>query len=112
MLIDTHCHLDAAEFDHDRDQVIADAHAQGVKTIVIPAVEQSNFASVRNLAHRIEGGFYALGIHPMYVHKAQEEDLKLLEQEIAASINDPRFVGVGEIGLEFFRAGNCQRQAS
>ncbi|MBK1781152.1 TatD family hydrolase [Advenella sp. WQ 585] len=102
MLIDTHCHLDAAEFDHDRDEVIADAHAQGVNIMVIPAVEQSNFATVKKLAHRIEGGFYALGIHPMYVHKAQDKDLGLLEQEIARSINDPRFVGVGEIGLDFF----------
>ena len=102
MLIDTHCHLDAAEFDHDRDEVIADAHAQGVKIMVIPAVEQSNFATVRNLAHRIDGGFYALGIHPMYVHKAQDKDLDLLEQEIARSMDDPRFVGVGEIGLDFF----------
>lgn len=102
MLIDTHCHLDAAEFDHDRDAVIADAHVQGVKIIVIPAVEQSNFATVKQLAHHIEGGFYALGIHPMYVHKAQDQDLDLLEQEIARSMDDPRFVGVGEIGLDFF----------
>ncbi len=102
MLIDTHCHLDAAEFDHDRDEVIADAHAKGVNIMVIPAVEYSNFATVRSLAHRINGGFYALGIHPMYVHKAQDKDLDLLEQEIARSIDDPCFVGVGEIGLDFF----------
>ena len=51
MLFDTHCHLDAAEFDHDRAQVIARAQAAGVRAIVIPAVEVANFERVRMLAH-------------------------------------------------------------
>lgn len=102
MLIDTHCHLDAAEFNQDREAVIAEAQEAGVRKIVIPAVERSNFSAVRELAHGIEGGFYALGIHPMYVHRAHAEDLAVLEQKIADAMPDPRFVGVGEIGLDFF----------
>ena len=47
MLIDTHCHLDAAEFDADREAVHAAARAAGVETIVVPAVEVSAFARTR-----------------------------------------------------------------
>jgi Tat protein secretion system quality control protein TatD with DNase activity len=43
--IDTHCHLDAAEFDADRDAVYATAIAGGVDTLVIPAVSRDNFGS-------------------------------------------------------------------
>src|SRR5690606_18266717 len=61
-----------------------------------------NFSVVRELAHSIPGGFYALGIHPMYVPQAQPEDLDVLAREVEAALNDPRFIGIGEIGLDFF----------
>ena len=56
MLIDTHCHLDASEFDADRPDVIVRAAARGVRAIVIPAIARSNFDTVRDLAHQFEGG--------------------------------------------------------
>ncbi len=102
MLIDTHCHLDAAEFDADRQGVIDRSRAAGVDAIVIPAVDRANFIAVRELAHSFPGGSYALGIHPICVPRASDDDLQVLESEIRASLDDPRFVGVGEIGLDFF----------
>ena len=102
MLLDTHCHLDAHEFDSDRVAVIARALAAGVKGIVIPAVEPANFEQVRTLAHLIPGGAYALGIHPMYVQNVGYEALTELRRALDAQRNDPRLVAVGEIGLDFF----------
>lgn len=102
MLIDTHCHLDALEFSEDRDAVIKRAGCAGVGAIVIPAVERANFAAVQELARQFGGGYYALGIHPIAVPDAQDEDLEYLEQRLEASLEDPRFVGIGEIGLDFF----------
>jgi len=102
VLIDTHCHLDAAEFDADRLQVAARARQAGVRGIVIPAVGRANFAAVRDLAHAVPGGAYALGIHPMYVERARDEDLRALRAEAEAALADPRFVAIGEIGLDFF----------
>ena len=102
MLFDTHCHLDAAEFDHDREQVIARAQASGVKAIVIPAVEVANFERVRLLAHSFEQGFYALGIHPMYVERAAPEALAQLRDALLQHRADPKLIAVGEIGLDFF----------
>ena len=102
MLFDTHCHLDAAEFDHDRAQVIARAQAAGVKALVIPAVEVANFESVRVLAHSFAQGFYALGIHPMYVERAAPDALAQLREALLQHRADPKLIAVGEIGLDFF----------
>jgi TatD DNase family protein len=102
MLIDTHCHLDASEFNPDRPDVIARAVQRRVSGVVIPAVGRRNFELVRSLAHSFEEGFYALGIHPICIPDARESDLQLLEIQIEQSLDDPRFVAVGEVGLDFF----------
>lgn len=102
MLFDTHCHLDAAEFDHDRAQVIASAQSAGLQAIVIPAVEVANFERVRVLAHSFAQGFYALGIHPMYVERAEPEALEHLREALLRHRSDPKLIAVGEIGLDFF----------
>jgi TatD DNase family protein len=104
MWIDTHCHLDAAEFDPDRTAVRSRAAAAGVAHCVLPAVAPANFETVRALAQR-HGDSYALGIHPLYTGAATDEDLVLLDRALAAHRDDPRLVAVGEIGLDFFAPG-------
>ncbi len=102
--IDSHCHLDAPEFAADRDAVRAAARAAGVTSCVIPAVEASNFDTVRLLAHQY-GDFYALGIHPIYTPQAAEADLLTLDAQLQQQRSDPRLVAVGEIGLDGFVPG-------
>ena len=98
MLIDTHCHLDAAEFDADREAVHAAARAAGVETIVVPAVEVSAFARTRETVLRYPGCVAAYGIHPLYVMQAADNDLAALRQWLLAE----RPVAVGEIGLDLY----------
>jgi len=100
MLIDTHCHLDAAEFDADREAVHAAARAAGVETIVVPAVEVSAFARTRETVSRYPGCVAAYGIHPLYVMQAADDDLAALRQWLLAE----RPVAVGEIGLDLYVA--------
>ena len=110
MWIDSHCHLDAPEFDVDRGAVVARAKAAGVSQIVIPAVAAFDFDTVRALAHQ-HGFAYALGIHPLYVMRASEQDLALLADKLAEHAGDPRLVAIGEIGLDFFVPGlDAERQ--
>ena len=106
MWIDTHCHLDAAEFDADRDAVREAARASGVTHCVIPAVHAAHWTQVAHLAER-HGDAYALGIHPLYVPQAQEADVLALDQALTARRDDPRLVAVGEIGLDFFVPELC-----
>ena len=103
MWIDTHCHLDAPEFDRDRAAVVARAQSAGVTMQVLPAVMASRFDTVRELAHRHDCA-YALGIHPLYVDRAADEDLDLLRDALLRHRDDPRLVAVGEIGLDHFVA--------
>lgn len=102
--IDTHHHLDAPEFDADRDAVVARARAAGVGMLVIPAVAAEHFDTVREMAHR-HALSYALGIHPLYVGEAKDEDLDRLADALKANAGDPRLVAVGEIGLDLFVPG-------
>jgi TatD DNase family protein len=98
--IDTHCHLDAAEFDADRDAVAARAREAGV-ALVLPAVAVANFDAVRALAQRHDA-VYALGIHPLAVARAADADLERLRDALVRHRDDPRLVAVGEIGLDRF----------
>ena len=100
MLIDTHCHLDAAEFAADRDAVQAQALAAGVRGIVVPAVAVDSFATTKTTVARYPGCVAAYGIHPLYVPSAQASDLITLRDWLAQE----RPAAVGEIGLDFYVA--------
>lgn len=102
MWIDTHCHLDAGEFAGEEGEVAARAGQAQVNWVVIPAVARVNFDRVAQLARENPNCVYALGIHPIFVPKAKDEDLRHLRETVAAAMDDERFVGIGEIGLDFF----------
>ena len=113
--IDSHCHLDAPEFDLDRTAVLQNAQAQGVAWCVMPAVQAKDFLPLQTLAQELHQP-YALGIHPLFVPQAQEQDLEFLahciESALAQDANgqrlDPRLVALGEIGLDFFVPALCE----
>lgn len=100
MFIDTHLHLDAAEFDADRAAVLTRARAAGVTRYVLPAVDLATCPRVRTLAASLPGSAFACGIHPLYVDHAAEDDLVQLRAELALG----GAVAVGEIGLDGFEA--------
>ena len=99
--IDTHCHLDAAEFDADRDAEYARAVAAGVAIQIVPAISRDNFAAVAATCARYPGCLPAWGLHPMYIHVHRPEHLA----ELRAQIEAQRPVAIGEIGLDLFVKG-------
>jgi TatD DNase family protein len=102
--IDTHCHLDAAEFDPDRAAVWQRARMAGVTMVVIPAIAAPTFDGVRALAHELDVA-YALGIHPLCTNRAEPVHLEQLQDALRRHAGDPRLVAVGEIGLDWFVPG-------
>ena len=112
MWIDTHCHLDAEEFDADRDAVVERARAAGVTMMVLPAAHTAHFAAAAAAAARY-GFAYALGLHPLWLQDATADDLARLREAARAALADPRFVAIGEIGLDYFVAdADRERQRS
>ncbi len=105
--VDTHVHLDAAEFAADREQVVGAARAAGVSTLVVPAVARDNFATVAQLCRTTPGCLPAYGIHPLYVDAAAEADLPALRAFLARNAA----IAVGEIGLDrYLQPGDLARQ--
>lgn len=100
MFIDTHCHLDASEFDGEHAMLVHDAAVVGVTRIVIPSVSRHNFDEVRLLCKQYPNCFPAYGIHPIYTKDAQASDLAVLRDYLQRY----QPVAVGEIGLDFFIA--------
>jgi TatD DNase family protein len=98
MFIDTHCHLDATEFDGAQAEVIRNAQAAGVGRIVAPSVHRADFEAVRQLCGQYPICAPAYGIHPMYVADAMPDDLAVLREYLAQH----RPVALGEIGMDFF----------
>lgn len=100
-LFDSHCHLDCAEFDADRPQVLARCKALGVVGIVLPGVAAAGWGNLLETAASDPIYYPTLGLHPMYVGEHQDAHLVRLEREIALH----PLVAIGEIGLDFFVDG-------
>lgn len=100
-MIDTHCHLDAAEFAADRAAVQAAAQAAGVDAILVPGVTVDAFPGQKTVVADCPGALAAYGIHPLYVPTAADGDLAVVRDWLARE----RPVAVGEIGLDGYVAG-------
>jgi TatD DNase family protein len=108
MLVDSHSHLDAPEFDADRDAVIARAQAAGVSRQIVPAVSAAGWEKLRMLCAAGSGLFPAYGLHPMYLDQHDEAHLHSLR----TWIDRERPVAVGECGLDYFVDGlDAERQS-
>lgn len=101
MLVDSHSHFDAPEFDHDREATLARARAAGVTRQVVPAVAASGWPKLREVCAQDAGLFPAYGLHPMYLAEHRPAHLDQLRAWIARE----RPLAVGECGLDFFVQG-------
>ncbi|AMQ89985.1 MULTISPECIES: TatD family hydrolase [Marinobacter] len=97
-LVDAHCHFDFPEFDGIRDQVLAEARGRGVEALVIPGVRRADWARVQALASPDRGLWICLGIHPWFVGEHSEQDLIVLEAQLADLPEG--CVALGECGLD------------
>ncbi|HEY32668.1 MAG TPA: TatD family hydrolase [Dehalococcoidia bacterium] len=98
-LVDTHAHLDAGEFDADRDEVIARAHDTGIGTIITVGTGIESGQHSIELAERYQDILVAIGIHPHAASTTTEADISA----IARLAEHPKVVAIGEIGLDFYR---------
>lgn len=101
MLIDSHCHLDAPEFDPDRAEVVARARAAGVGAQVVPAIAADGWPKLREVCAAAPGLHPAYGLHPMFLDAHRPEHLPRL----AEWLQRERPCAVGECGLDYYVEG-------
>lgn len=101
MLVDSHCHLDDAGFDADRDEVVLRARNAGIAAQIVPAVDTAGWPKLRDVCARHDGLYPAYGLHPMYLSRHRPADLDALRDWIERE----RPHAVGECGLDYFVEG-------
>lgn len=97
MLVDSHCHLDFAETDAERAEIVARAQAVGVERIVTISTRVRQFERVLAIAEAHDAVFCSVGTHP---HNAHEE-LDVSASRLIELTAHPKVVAVGEAGLDY-----------
>ncbi|HET7714252.1 MAG TPA: TatD family hydrolase [Bauldia sp.] len=106
MFVDSHCHLDFADFDEDRDVVVDRARAAGVETLVSINTRVRRFPALRALVDRYPRVYCTVGTHP---HNAAEE-AEVTAADLVRIAADPKVVAIGEAGLDY-HYDNSPREA-
>ena len=96
MLFDTHTHLDQADFDDNRAEVVERAKAAGVTQLIVVGCTADDSRKCVQLASEFDGVYAAVGIQPNYIAEAKPEDWATIEQ----LATEPGVVAIGETGLD------------
>jgi TatD DNase family protein len=100
-LTDTHCHLDFAIYEQDRELVIERARDAGLVRMLNPGIDFETSRTALLLAEHYPEVYAAVGIHPNSALSWDSETYRALE-ELA---HNPKVVAIGEIGLDYYRMG-------
>lgn len=95
-IIDTHCHLDNVQYEHDVDDVIQTALNEGIESILIPGADPKDLPKAKALSEKYDEVFFAVGVHP---YDTENYDLDKLKEYV----NHPKCIAVGECGLDYYR---------
>ncbi|MGF0538118.1 TatD family hydrolase [Agrobacterium sp. ES01] len=98
MLIDTHCHLDFADFDAERDALVERAHEAGVTQMVTISTRVKKLDTLLALTDRYPTVFCSVGTHP----NNADEELDIETGDLVRLAQHPKVVAIGEAGLDYF----------
>jgi TatD DNase family protein len=98
VIVDSHCHLDFADFAAELDAVVERARAAGVGRMVTVNTRVARFADLLAIAQRFDDVYCSVGTHPHYAH----EELDISVDDLVRHTENPRVVAIGEVGLDYF----------
>jgi TatD DNase family protein len=96
-LIDTHCHLEMAVYDKDRDEIVERAKKSGIQSIINAGSDREGNLKALQISQRYPEVFPAVGIHP---HDAKTFNQNIYD-EFKYWLKQPKIVAIGEIGLDY-----------
>ena len=105
--IDTHAHLDGAEFAEDRAAVVQRAKEAGASQVFIPAIDLPSLDTVMDFCRQFPDFAYPMvGLHP--------EEVKADWQEVLSAMNphlsDAGVIAIGEVGLDFYWSREFEKE--
>ncbi len=106
-LIDSHCHLIFENFEQDLEEVISRWRSIGVKKLLHACCELSEIPKLKKISQKIDEVYYSVGLHPLEANKWQKNYKSILKK---AANEDCRVVAIGELGLDFFKSENKDKQ--
>ena len=99
-MIDTHCHIDFEDFDHDREDVIARAKDK-LNHVIVSGYSNDSNMDVLKLSKDYEGFIYpTFGFHPVSSQNATQEDIEIAHDNIRRHLDD--IVAIGEVGMDYY----------
>lgn len=97
MFTDTHCHI-TSEFYTNIDEIVENARKRNIHKLIIDADDIDSCYEVVDIASRFDNVYFTLGIHPEHV----DEDVTKLREIVEQNKDNPKFVAIGEIGLDYY----------
>ncbi|MGD1861307.1 MAG: TatD family hydrolase [Leptolyngbyaceae cyanobacterium] len=107
-LVDTHVHINFADFRPDLDEIAAAWRANGIAHLVHSCVEPDEFAELQTIADRFPEVSLAVGLHPLDMDKWTATTAEAIE---SLARSEQRVVAIGETGLDFYKANDHDTQA-
>jgi TatD DNase family protein len=99
ILVDTHTHLYLEQFDEDRAEVVESAINEGVKWMLLPAIDSTSLEDMKKLHRQFpDNCLPMMGLHPTSVKDNYEEELELVAEELQSG----SYIAVGEIGIDLY----------
>jgi len=97
-LVDSHCHLDFADFNGRVPEILEAMRNEGVSHALCVSVTLEDFPAVLALAEENANLFASVGVHPDYpdANAVSVDDLERLARH-------PKIVAIGETGLDYYR---------
>lgn len=93
MLIDTHCHL-MSEYYESLDGIVKNMDG----LMIVSGVDDKSNLEVLDLISKYDNVYGTLGLHPENIDSLTKNSFDIIEQ----NLNNPKIVGIGEIGLDYY----------
>ena len=106
-LIDSHCHLIFENFEQDLEEVVSRWRSSGVKKLLHACCEFSEIPKLKKISNKFDEIYYSVGLHPLEANKWKTSSKSLLK---CAAQEDKKVVAIGELGLDFFKSENKNKQ--